>query len=1131
MISHKPRPWRVLPLVLLPTLAMCQGPDLPDQPGLDPPEATVRNVQTRPSVGALGLDTTMSPALRLAFIQNHQRDADDSYAFVPANAQTVTGGADLSRDVSGTDDSGGSGVFAQNRAHAMSVSVNATEGIKLSWLGTEQAVLSLKMVRYGRDGGLKPVPTATAVSTDEARATLKRGTSLEEWYQNGPLGLEQGVTVNAPPSAGDQPLAFEMRFEGAVPRLLDDGVVVLDDPKSRTAFARYTDLFATDADGVMLNAWMLVDGQTVRLMVDDTEARYPLVIDPLVWSQRQKLLESDGSLNHLFGSAVAVSGDTAIIGASGSDGLVRNSGSAYVFVRSEGIWTQQQKLFASDGAFNDRFGAAVALSGDLALVGATGDDDWGSFSGSAYVFVRSGGVWTQQQKFLASDGAMNDVFGFPVALSGDTALIGAHRDDDQGEDSGSAYVFVQSSGIWTQQQKLVASDGAARDRFGWSCALRGETALIGADLDDVFGFDSGSAYVFVRSGDTWSEQQKLQATDRAAGDQFGSSVALTSSTAVVGARNDDDRGTNSGSAYVFTRSANVWTQQQKLIASDGAANDRFGDSVALSGDTALIGVRSDDDPRTDSGSAYIFVQDGGTWSQQEKLRASDGAANDYFGYSVALSGNTALIGAPYDDDRRRDSGSVYAFAFLDLPDVGTPCTTDIQCASGHCVDDVCCDTPCGGSDTSDCQACSVATGATVDGTCEPVPAGTTCRTAAGVCDAPESCDGIGTACPSDGRVAAGIECRPAAGVCDVAEQCDGLNSACPDDLKASMGFECRPASGLCDVAELCDGVNDNCPDDARAPSGQTCRTAASVCDAEEQCDGVSTTCPDDGEAAPGSAGTVCRPSRNVCDVAEACDGLSNACPTDAKVATGVECRAAAGVCDVSEACDGLSDACPTNAKVAAGVECRAAAGVCDVAEACNGVSSVCPADAKASPDQTCRPAAGACDAEEQCNGVSDTCPEDGKVALGTECRPAVGLCDRAEACDGATNECPADGLQPAGTLCREASNLCDAEEQCTGSAGTCPEDATLSDGAPCRDVSGICQQGICNRSTVPPAGESDSGCRAAGAPPPASSRWSVLLLLLVVFAGRRRTTPRSRPFERAGLTAATARQREEEDTE
>jgi hypothetical protein len=391
----------------------------------------------------------------------------------------------------------------------------------------------------------------------------------------------------------------------------------------------------------------------------------------------QKLTASDGATDDRFGISVSLSsdGNTALIGAYYDDDKGSSSGSAYVFTRDGSTWTQQAKLVASDGAGGDYFGWSVSLSsdGNTALIGAYGDDDpvRGTDSGSAYVFTRNGSSWTEQAKLTASDGAADDRFGSSVALSsdGNTALIGAYGDDDKGNASGSAYVFTRSGTTWTEQAKLTASDGAASDMFGWSVSLSsdGSTALIGALNDDDKGSSSGSAYVFTRNGSTWTEQAKLTASDGAGSDQFGWSVSLSSdgNTALIGAYADDDNGNASGAAYVFTRSGSTWTEQAKLVASDGAAGDMFGISVSLSsdGNTALIGAYADDDKGGDAGSAYIFTRSGTTWTEQAKLTASDGVSSDYFGSSVTLSsdGNVALIGAHGDDDNGTDSGSAYLF--------------------------------------------------------------------------------------------------------------------------------------------------------------------------------------------------------------------------------------------------------------------------------------------------------------------------------------------------------------------------------------------------------------------------------------------------------------------------------------
>jgi len=317
------------------------------------------------------------------------------------------------------------------------------------------------------------------------------------------------------------------------------------------------------------------------------------------------------------------------------------------------------KLLAADGASSDYFGYAVAIDGDTVVVGAYQDGDKGIGSGSAYVFTRTGGTWTQQAKLVPADGAAYDRFGSAVAVDADTIVVGAYGDDDKGTYSGSAYVFTRTGGTWTQQAKLVPADGAASDYFGYAVAVDADTIVVGAYKDDDKGSASGSAYVFTRTGGTWTQQAKLVPADGTAGDYFGFAVAVDADTIVVGAYGDDDKGDYSGSAYVFTRTGGTWTQQAKLVPADGAAYDDFGTAVAINANTIVVGAHKDDDKGTDSGSVYVFVRTGATWAQQAKLTAPDGTAGDWFGRAVAVDGDTIVVGAPYDDDKGDNSGSVW----------------------------------------------------------------------------------------------------------------------------------------------------------------------------------------------------------------------------------------------------------------------------------------------------------------------------------------------------------------------------------------------------------------------------------------------------------------------------------------
>ena len=369
-----------------------------------------------------------------------------------------------------------------------------------------------------------------------------------------------------------------------------------------------------------------------------------------------KLTPSDGEADDEFGYSVAIAGDYALVGAHYDD-----AGSAYIFKRDGIAWNEQAKLTASDAAAGDGFGHSVAIAGEYALIGAYGNDDNGSMSGSAYIFKRDGSSWNEQAKLTASEAAADDRFGISVALAGDYALIGAFGDDDNGTDSGSAYVFKRDGSSWNEQAKLTASDAAADDRFGLSVALDGDYALVGAFGNADNGTDSGSAYIFKRDGTSWNEQAKLTASDAAAYDRFGLSVAIDGDYALVGAPYDNDNGYDSGSTYIFKRDGTSWNEQAKLTASDGETDDRFGESVAIAGEYALITAPADDDHGNNSGSAYIFKRDGSSWNEQAKLTASDAAAYDWFGSSVAISGEYALVGAPYNHNNGKATGSAFIF--------------------------------------------------------------------------------------------------------------------------------------------------------------------------------------------------------------------------------------------------------------------------------------------------------------------------------------------------------------------------------------------------------------------------------------------------------------------------------------
>ncbi len=397
------------------------------------------------------------------------------------------------------------------------------------------------------------------------------------------------------------------------------------------------------------------------------------------WDQQTKFIAPDGEAGDNFGFSVAIDGDTAVVGAvNDTVGANSEQGSLYVFVRTGINWTQQQMVTASDGARRDNFGVSVAINGDTIVAGAyAADVGPNPDQGSAYVFARSGTTWTQQQKLTADDGAADDQFGYSVAISRNTLVVAAPTDDVVSSDQGSAYVFLRTGSTWSQQQKLTAGDAAANDQFGFSVAISGDTIVAGAMHKVIAAHqDQGSAYVFVRTGTTWSQQQQLIVSNGFTLDQFGVSVAISGDTIVVGAQGVDLTDTDQGSAYVYLRTGTTWNLQQQLVASDAGKTDRFGVSVAISGDTIVVGAHLADVAFTNQGSVYVFVRSGVGWTERQKLIASDGAADDDFGCAVAINGDTVVIGADFDDvGPNPDQGSAYVFF--------TGCNTAPTLAAGN----------------------------------------------------------------------------------------------------------------------------------------------------------------------------------------------------------------------------------------------------------------------------------------------------------------------------------------------------------------------------------------------------------------------------------------------------------------
>ena len=361
-----------------------------------------------------------------------------------------------------------------------------------------------------------------------------------------------------------------------------------------------------------------------------------------------KLTASDATGGDLFGESVSISadGNYAIVGADEEEAGGSNAGAAYIYVRSGSTWTQQQKIISSDIAANDWFGTSVSISSDgtYAIVGALETD--AGYYGSAYIFTRSGSTWTQQQKITPSDAANSDYFGFSVSISSDGtyAIVGAYSKGTVG----AAYIFNRSGSTWTQQQKIQASDAQQYDLYGYSVSINsdGTYAIVGAVGEDTGASGAGAAYIITRSGSTWTQQQKIQASNAGGSDAFGRTVSMSAdgNYAIVGANAEDGNGdtiTNAGAAYIFSRSGSTWTEQALLRASDATASDTFGESVSINSDGtyAIIGAWQS----STGGAAYIYGRSGSTWTQERKITASDAASGDRFGYSVSTSSDSSYV--------------------------------------------------------------------------------------------------------------------------------------------------------------------------------------------------------------------------------------------------------------------------------------------------------------------------------------------------------------------------------------------------------------------------------------------------------------------------------------------------------
>jgi hypothetical protein len=522
----------------------------------------------------------------------------------------------------------------------------------------------LELRSYGLGDAQQPVGPAEEISAEGQRLAYRRE-GLEEWWINDTRGLEHGFVVAARPGAGDTeaPLAFHLATVGGLaPEVDADGLGVVFHTADGAVALAYAGLKVWDATGRILpSRFEPGGGEMVRLLVDDLDAVYPVTVDPV--AQQAYLKADNAGEEQEFGTSVAVSGNRVVVGAP---------------------WEKSSQVGPSAS-------------------GSSNTD--ASEAGAAYVFVRNGSTWSQEAYLKAGNADEGFGFGFSVAISGGTIVVGAPGEpsdqvgptngsggssDDSANDAGAAYVFVRSGTSWVQQAYLKAGNTKPGDQFGRAVAIDGDTIVVGAANEqsnqvgptngtggsaDESLSGSGAAYVFSRAGAAWTQQAYLKAGNTAADQRFGFSVGVSEDSVIVGAPGErsgqtgvinsaggsgDTSAENAGAAYVFLRSGGNWTQQAYLKAGNTEEDDGFGTSVAISGDTAVVGAPGEDSATTgvdhipggagdngsdSSGAAYVFTRSGSNWSQQAYAKAGNTAESGQFGISVSLSGDTLVVGS------------------------------------------------------------------------------------------------------------------------------------------------------------------------------------------------------------------------------------------------------------------------------------------------------------------------------------------------------------------------------------------------------------------------------------------------------------------------------------------------------
>ncbi len=398
-----------------------------------------------------------------------------------------------------------------------------------------------------------------------------------------------------------------------------------------------------------------------------------------LFGQATVLTPSNAEPADEYGYSVAYGAGYAIVGTQNKSAGGVQRGAVYIYRKDHDEWEEQAILTAPDGMDYDRFGHAVAIDGDYIIVGAHSHDANGLNSGAAYIFRREGEEWQLGAKITPDDAAQGQTFGIAVDIHGDYAIIGANHSFVNGNiNVGAAYIFHRTNDTWTQEAKLTPEDGYQNDFFGQSVAIYGDKVVVSSHFNNSCGDNTGAAYFFTRNGDTWTESIKVAACDAEDYDSFGSSVDIYENQAIIGSFGDDDNGSASGSAYIFTYKDEMWMQTAKLTASDGAADDKFGYSVSIDKDIAVVGASE-----RENGAIYVFQKEDNTWGENQVITSPELSDDAELGMSVSLYDNMVLTGAPLADNIADDSGAALVFV-LDV-DIEVVDTKEVDSQVGKAV--------------------------------------------------------------------------------------------------------------------------------------------------------------------------------------------------------------------------------------------------------------------------------------------------------------------------------------------------------------------------------------------------------------------------------------------------------------